>query len=157
MTFLIRALREGVIAGTFASVFSAVALALAGRRENANAAAPVNATSHWIWDRPALREERTTLRYTLVGYLIHHGAASFWATLYALAWGGRPECKRPVPALAGAGAAAAVAAFVDYRMTPQRLTPGFEHRLSTRSMVAVYACFAVGLALGSMAVRHRDG
>jgi hypothetical protein len=45
-----------------------------------------------------------------------------------------------------------VACFVDYRMTPERLTPGFEHRLSSRALLGVYACFAVGLALGSMAV-----
>jgi hypothetical protein len=37
-------------------------------------------------------------------------------------------------------------------MTPERLTPGFEHRLSTRALLGVYACFAIGLALGSMAV-----
>jgi hypothetical protein len=44
-----------------------------------------------------------------------------------------------------------LACFVDYQLTPQRLTPGFEHRLSSRAMLAVYACFAVGLAIGSVA------
>lgn len=62
----------------------------------------------------------------------------------------RPAAKKPLPAIAGAAAAAAVAYFVNYRLTPERLTPGFEHRLSRKSMTAVYACFALGLALGSM-------
>ncbi|HWI84114.1 hypothetical protein [Ramlibacter sp.] len=147
-----QALREGAISGSVASVLSAAALALAGRRENGAPAAPVNAISHWLWDRQALRQDGPSVRHTLAGYLIHHAASVWWGTWHAKAWGGRARAKRPAPALAGATAAAAVAWFVDYRMTPQRLTPGFEHRLSTGALVAVYACFAVGLALGSMAV-----
>ena len=58
-------------------------------------------------------------------------------------------------AAAGAVTAAAVACFVDYRLTPRRLTPGFEHRLSSKALLAVYACFAVGLAIGSMAAARR--
>jgi hypothetical protein len=146
-----KALREGLVAGSVASLLSTVALALAGHRENGHAAAPVNAISHWLWDRQALRANRPSLRHTLAGYLIHHGASVFWGTLHALAWGCRPRAKQPGPALAGAATTAAVAYFVDYRLTPQRLTPGFEHRLSTGALVAVYACFALGLAIGSVA------
>lgn len=148
-----QALREGAVSGSVASLLSAAALALAGRRQNGTAAAPVNAISHWVWDRPALREDRTTARHTLAGYLIHHAASVWWGAWHAKAWGTRPAAKRPGPALAGAAAAAAVACFVDLRMTPRRLTPGFEHRLSPAAMLAVYGCFALGLALGSMAVR----
>ena len=154
-----QALREGAISGSVASILSTVALALAGRRENGTCAAPVNAISHWVWDRPALREDGTSARHTLIGYLIHHGASIWWGTLHARAWGARARAKRPGPALLGAAAAAAVACFVDYKLTPERLTPGFEHRLSTKAMAAVYGCFALGLALASMAVapaaRHR--
>ena len=151
MTSWEQALREGLVAGSVASLLSTVALVLAGRQENGHAAAPVNAISHWFWDRQALRANRPSLRHTLAGYLIHHGASVFWGTLHARAWGCRPQAKQPGPALAGAAAAAAVAYFVDYQLTPQRLTPGFEHRLSSRAMLAVYACFALGLAIGSVA------
>ena len=150
-----KALEEGLVAGSVASLTSALALAAAGRHENGFAAAPVNAISHWIWDRPALRVNRTTVRHTLVGYLVHHAASVFWGVLHARAWGMRREAKQPGPALAGAAAAAAVACFVDMRMTPDRLTPGFEHRLSIGSMAAVYACFALGLAAGSIAAGQR--
>lgn len=143
------------MAGSVASVASAAALVAAGRRENGHAAAPVNAISHWVWDNPALRQDRPSLRHTLIGYLVHHGASILWGTLHARAWGCRPEAKKPVPAAAGAVAAAAVACFVDYRLTPERLTPGFEHRLSRSSMAVVYGCFALGLALGSMAAGRR--
>lgn len=151
-----RALREGAITGSAASALSAAALVLAGHRENGACAAPVNAISHWLWDRPALREDGASVRHTLAGYLIHHGASVWWGTLHALAWGARRRAKRPLPALAGAGVAAAVACFVDYRMTPERFTPGFEHRLSSRAMFGVYACFGLGLALASMALRSRE-
>lgn len=40
-----------------------------------------------------------------------------------------------------------MACWVDYKLTPRRLQPGFEQRLSTPSMVAVYGSFALGLAL----------
>jgi hypothetical protein len=150
-----RALREGLLAGSVASLLSAAALAVAGRREDGHSAAPVNAIAHWFWGRSAFRENHASLRHTLAGYLVHHSASVFWATLHARAWGARPEAARAGPAAAGAAAAAAVACFVDYRLTPERLTPGFEHRLSSRALLGVYACFALGLALGSMAARRK--
>ena len=150
-----KAFEEGAVAGSIASLASTVALVAAGRRENGHSAAPVNAISHWVWDRPALVENRPSLRHTLTGYLVHHGASLFWGILHARAWGTRPDAKQLVPALAGAAAAAAVACFVDLRLTPRRLTPGFEHRLSATAMATVYGCFALGLALGSIAMAQR--
>jgi hypothetical protein len=152
------AVREGLVSGTAASIASAAALALAGRREAGAAAAPTNATSQWIWGDRALSEDRPTLRHTATGYLIHHGASLFWAVLHARAWNGRAQRLRPGPALAGAAAASAVACFVDFKMTPHRLTPGFEHRLSRGALGVVYGCFALGLAAGSvwMGRRMRD-
>jgi len=43
------ALREGAVAGTVATFLSTALLAAIGQRENASAAAPVNAVSHWLW------------------------------------------------------------------------------------------------------------
>ena len=152
-----RALREGLVTGSMASITSAIALVLAGRRENGHAAAPVNAVSHWAWDRESLAADEPTARHTLTGYLVHHGASVFWGTLHARAWGMHERNKRPVPAAAGAAVASAVACFVDLRLTPGRLTPGFEHRLSRRSMALVYASFGLGLVLGSELLRRQAG
>ncbi len=52
---------------------------------------------------------------------------------------------------------AALAAAVDYGLTPRRLTPGWELVLSRRSMVATYAAMALGLAAGAMLARRRTG
>jgi hypothetical protein len=147
------ALREGAITGSVASVLSTVALAAAGRREDGHAVAPINATSHWFYDTPALGQNHPSLRHTLGGYLIHHAASMFWGVLHARAWGMHAHAKRTAPALAGAGAAAAAACFVDLRVAPRRLTPGFEHRLSSGSLVLAYAFFALGLAASSVLLR----
>ena len=43
----------------------------------------------------------------------------------------------------------------DFRFTPDRLTPGYEHRLSRKALAATYAVFAVGLALGALLTTRR--
>jgi hypothetical protein len=154
MTTWKQALLEGLVSGSLASLFSAAYLVLGGSRRS-QPAAPINAVSHWFFGDRALREDDPSLLHTTTGYLTHHAASVFWATLYAKAWGARPEHKRPLPAAAGAVAMAAVANFVDYQLTPKRLTPGFEHRLGKPEMGVVYAWFAVGLMAGSMLMKKR--
>jgi len=149
-----QAFREGLVSGSLASVLSAVYLAWAGQRRG-QPAAPMNAVSHWFFGDPALREREPSLLHTLTGYFIHHTASIFWGVLHAKAWGARPQAKAPIPAVAGAITAAGVACLVDYRLTPRRLTPGFEHQLGRPEMAKVYACFALGLAIGTLAMKHR--
>jgi hypothetical protein len=149
-----QAIREGLVSGSLASVLSAAYLAWAGWRRG-QPAAPVNAVSHWFFGDRSLRQDEPSLLYTLTGYLTHHAASLFWGVLHAKAWGAREQAKRPIPAAAGAITAAGVACFVDYQLTPKRLTPGFEHRLGRPEMANVYACFALGLALGSLLMAKR--
>ena len=149
------AIRTGLIAGAFASVASTIALGVCGRYEAGSSTATTNAISHWIWDREALFRKSPSLRHTVLGYAIHHGSATFWAVLYAWLHANRRPARSVPAALGGAGVAAATACAVDYLATPRRLTPGFEHHLSKSAMAAVYASFAVGLALGC-AVANRE-
>src|SRR4051812_38440430 len=119
------ALREAAISGSLASVASATVLALAGAREAPSPAAPMNATSQWAWgQREALAADQPDARHTMVGYVTHHLAASFWAVLQARMLQGRPELREPVPALQAAAVTSAIAAFVDLKLTPERFTPG---------------------------------
>jgi hypothetical protein len=141
--------RDGALAGSLASILSAAVLVAAGQRRSRDPAAPVNAISHWVWGDSALRKDKPTLRHTAVGYFIHHAASLFWSTLHMRAWG-RPAVPHDAGTVAAqAAATAAVACFVDYKLTPHRFTPGFEHRLTRGQLAAVYALFAVGLAIGS--------
>ncbi len=148
-----RAFDEGLRSGTAASLLSSLVLLAAGRLESGAAYAPTNATSHWLWGRPAFYADRPSLRHTLTGYVIHHGACIFWATLHARA----TARMAPDPAAAAVAglATAAVAAVVDYRLTPKRLTPGFEHRLSRCAMTGVYLVFGLGIGLAALAYRRR--
>jgi hypothetical protein len=145
---------QGALAGSLAALASTAALTLAGRRQAGSAAAPINAVSHWYWGDEAFEQRNVDVPHTAVGYLTHHGAAIFWATLYA-ALCRKQQGTRTVPGvLAGALATSAVACFVDYRLTPRRLMPGYEHHLSRGALAVVYAAFAAGLAAGEFAYRN---
>ena len=145
-----RALNRGVLSGTSASILSTLALAARGRSESGSALAPINAVSHWYWGDHATREDRPSLKYTVPGYLTHHATSVFWAVLFEKTCGGALS-GRPARTFAASAATATVACFVDYQLTPKRLTPGFEHRLSKTSLFLVYAAFAAGLAITEIA------
>ena len=144
------AAREGLVAGTVASVLSTAVLGLLGRRKAGGVAAPVNAVSHWLWGDDALHEHRMTWKYTLPGALTQHAASILWAGLYSRVYGHRPEAKQLPQAIAGGIATSATAYVVDYTITPRRLTPGYEHRLDGAGMLAVYAALAVGFTVGAL-------
>ena len=149
-----QALREGAVSGSLASILSAAYLVYAGERRS-TPAAPVNAISHWFFGRRAIEADQPSLLYTVTGYLVHHCASMFWGVLSAKAWGSSKQPRKPLEAAAGSVVTAGVACFVDYQLTPKRLSPGFEHRLKQPEMVNVYACFALGLAVGTLLMRRR--
>jgi hypothetical protein len=66
--------------------------------------------------------------------------------------------SQPADSAAGllrkAAVVSAIAAAVDYGVTPERLTPGWELVLSKRSLFATYSAMAVGLAAGALLLRH---
>jgi hypothetical protein len=138
------AFRDAAWSGGAASLASAIVLSLRGRRDLRDAAAPLNGPSQWVWGKQAPYRDGFSVRHTVVGYAIHHLAATFWALFYEKA---RPEERHPA---ALAIATSAIAGLVDFKLTPERLTPGFEKRLSRRSLVWVYAAFALGLAAPSL-------
>lgn len=149
------ALLDGLVVGGIAGLTSLAALALGGRAEKGSPWGPVNAPSHWLWGDPALHQDGATPRYTVTGLAVHQLAAAFWGVLHELLLGtpGRP--KGPGLLLRDAALTTAVAATVDLRVVPHRLTPGFQRRLSAGSLVAVYALFGLGLALASHVTGRR--
>lgn len=148
------ATRRGLLSGAAASALSTVALAALGKAGTGSAFAPTNAISHWIWGEKAARRDAPSVRYTALGYLIHHLSATFWAVLSERLMGDRLDRLAPAPTLAAATATAAVACFADYQLTPQRLQPGYEKRLSKPSLAVVYGAFALGLAAGTLMSRR---
>lgn len=149
-----QALRRSVLSGALASLTSTLALAVCCKRETGSMFAAVNAVSHWLWGAPAMRADQPSVRHTLVGYVIHHAASMFWAALFEKACCKTLDKKEAASTGAAAAAASAVACFTDYQLTPHRLRPGFEERLSRPSLLLVYAAFGAGLALGAFLNRR---
>lgn len=145
------ALRDGAVSGSMASALSTAVLGARGQQEEGTPYAPTNAISHWFWGDRAARHDEPSTRYTALGYAIHHASATLWAVLYEKWFGERAERGEVMPALAGAAAVAGLACFVDYKLTPERLQPGFEKRLSTPSLFLVYASFGAALVLRGLA------
>jgi hypothetical protein len=148
------ALQRGAVGGVTSSLASTAALALLGKREADSPYAPTNAISHWIWGGKATRHDGPSLRYTVPGYVIHHGSAMFWSVLFERACGRLLDRKLPAATLGLATAASAVACFTDYQLTPRRLRPGYEERLSRPALALVYGAFGLGLAAGAMLCRR---
>lgn len=136
-----------MVSGSVASLASFAALLLGGRAQSGQALAPVNAPSHWLWGDVALHCDGPSLRYTLVGFAVHHLSSMFWGTVHALVFGG--GSKPPRLLLGEAALTTGVAAWVDLRGVPHRLAPGFQRRLSASALAGVYVFFALGLAAGN--------
>lgn len=139
--------------GSLASLASAAVLAWRGHRETGSPFAAINAPAHWLWGRRSLRRNDASLRHTLVGVVVHHTSSLFWAAFYEWLQSRRRQ-PSPATVVADAAATTAVAAVVDLKLTPERLTPGFERRLSRPSLAGVYVAFAAGLALAVLARRR---
>lgn len=151
-------LRSAIIAGTGANLTSTIALALCGRRETGSAAGPVNGPSQWLWGEHEAYTREATWRHTATGYGIHHAMSIAWAFMYAHMCERRHASARQL--CTSAATVAGLAYLVDYHVAPRRLRPGFKKHLGPRSIFAVYAAFAVGLAasaIGERLVRQRFG
>lgn len=148
------AMQRGLISGATSSLLSTVALAALGKGTTGSSFAPTNAISHWIWGDRAARHDAPSVRYTLPGYLIHHASSTFWAVLFERACAPVLDRRDTAKTLELATAASAVACFTDYQLTPRRLHPGYEKRLSKPSLAVVYGTFGIGLALGAMLCRR---
>jgi len=147
--------RQSLVSGAVASVLSTAVLALCGQIENRRPAGPINGPSQWVFGRWAARVRQPSLRHTLTGFLVHHVMATGWAFLHERAFG-EHKAQQPFSKRLGRAAVTAVAAnIVDFQLTPKRLRPGFETQLSRKSLFAVYAAFAIGLALVAPTVRGR--
>lgn len=150
-------IHDACISGTVASIASTICLSLIGKAELNKAAAPINGPSHWIWGRYALYEDRFSLRYTVVGYLIHHAASVFWALLHEKLRQRKARADTVAAVILPAVVTTTAAYIIDFHFTPKRFTPGFEHRLSKGGLLMVYASFALGLAAAAFAAdQYKD-
>ncbi len=140
--------RNTLISAGLTTVGTTLVTALLGRQEAGSAAAPLNATSHIVYGDEAARHDELSVEYTLVGGLLNASAMIGWAALQELVLGRWVRRGGPERAAAAGVATSAVAYVTDYHVVPERLTPGFEKRLSPVSLAIVYGVLAATLAVG---------
>jgi hypothetical protein len=148
-----RASKDSVMPGLVAGAAVIAAVMIAGRRDSGSAIAPINASSHVIWGDQAADVEDVTLRHTLPGVLINAGAAMWWALIFQKLFGSAVDRGGLGRALLGGTATAGLAWLVDYKLMPRRLTPGWEKRISDKSLYGSLRTMGAGLGLGAMAAR----
>lgn len=148
------AVKDSLVSGGAAGALSAAVLAWRGRRDADSAVAPLNTTSHIVWGDEALHADRPTARHTLTGALLHAGSAVFWGVLFEKLLGRERRQGTVEAVVKSAVKATTAAAVVDLCLVPRRLTPGFERRLSGRSLWLVYGGLALGMAAGALLLRR---
>jgi hypothetical protein len=136
-------------------VATTAAVSLCGQLEDGNSVAPLNAISHILWGDSAARQEHASAQHTLAGIALNTMATAGWGAVYEILFGGTARRGNLAGAMLGGAAVAGLAYVTDYYVVPERLTPGFEKRLSPRSMLAVYATLALTLPLASLLASHR--
>ena len=143
-----------LVSGMAGGVLSQIASAVYGRAERGRSDLPMHAVSHIAWDDdPESHKGRHTHNY-VIGTALHHGASIFWATFFEALFGRAAE-RSTGSALVGGATIAAAAYVTDYHVVPQRLTPGWEYRLSRRSLAATYIVLALTLSLCGILGRRR--
>jgi hypothetical protein len=145
-----RVARAAVVSGLVTGAATAATVAFRGSRDSASAVAPINATSHVAWGDDATQEENADVAQPALGAAIHTGAGVFWASVYEKLFGRHAERGDIAMAFVGGVTVAGLAYVTDYDLVPKRLTPGWEHRISGRSLALTYAVMAVSLPLRSL-------
>ena len=148
-------LEDAVVAGLIASVPTIAAVALRGVADSGSAVAPINATSHVVYGPEAGEVDVPDLKHTLPGLAINAGACVFWAAVYEGMFGRSNTRGSAGKALLAGGAVAGLAYLVDYHLVPKRLTPGWELRVSGRSLAMIFGALALSLPLRSIFERRR--
>jgi hypothetical protein len=136
-------LKRTLVSGSAAAAAVTLVASLAGRRATGAYAAPLNATSHFLWGKRAARKNQPSWKYTGTGFAANYGASVFWALFAEALKGPSPSAAR---ALAAGAAVSGLAYVTDYHVVPKRLTPGFELRLPGRGLLAIYLALALGLS-----------
>jgi hypothetical protein len=145
--------QDALVVGSIVCAVTAVAAALRGMTDSGSAVAPINATSHVVYGPEAGEVEVPDFKHTVLGLAINAGASVFWATLYERLFGRAVDRGDVATPLLGGGLVAALAYLVDYHLLPKRLTPGWEERVSGRSLAMIFGAMALSLPMRSMLMR----
>jgi hypothetical protein len=134
--------REGMRAGVIAAAATAGALVALGRTHGA-ALRPLNSVGHIVVGSRAYYMVGVSW-ITLVALAVHVASVALWGVILALATVRMHGWALYSTAVLFAGATW----FIDYRLVPERLRPGFESGLSPVEIGLVYVVMGLSLAWG---------
>jgi hypothetical protein len=141
-----------LLSSAITSAATTTALLLLSSKDTGHPAAALNATSHIVWGDKAAKYDDWDVRHTLLGGVLNAGAMGLWSAVQTLF----PEPRSSFGALRNATVVTALAYATDYYVVPKRLNPGFEQRLSGKSLFGTYAVLAGALALSALLARRRS-
>jgi hypothetical protein len=141
---------DGLWNGALATATTTAAAALSGQVEEGRPLGPINAVSHILWGDRAARRTGPSAKYTATGLLLNAAAVTSWAVVQELLFCRQQRRKSVGQALAEGATTAGIAYLTDYHLVPERFTPGFEKRLSNKSLAGIYAVLAVSLGVGAL-------
>jgi len=128
------------------------ALFALSKKDTGHPAAALNATSHILWGNDATQHDAWDVRHTLAGVLLNAGAMGAWSLVQGLL----PAPHSLFTAARNGATVTALAYATDYHLVPKRLTPGFEQRLSRKSLLTSYAVLAAALTAAGYVLRRRE-
>ncbi len=138
-----RILIAGIKTGVALAGATTAAVMLAGMYETGSPWSPINAIAHIVDGDEVSQPAEFSPRESCIGLGVNAGAMLGWGILYEA---GLAACrKRSNPA--AAATASALAALIDYKMVPPRLSPGIEKTLSPKAVTFAYVVLAATLAL----------
>lgn len=150
-----QAAKDAVIPGLLAGAATSATAAVRGKRDGDSGVASINATSHVLWGDRAAAVEEPTVKHTLPGVLINSAAAIFWTFVFQKLFGAAVKKRGASAAVLGAAATSGLAYVTDYKLVPSRLTPGYEKRVSARSLWLIYGVLAATMAVGTLVNERR--
>ncbi len=144
---------DSVRSGVLAAAATTAAAGICGQLEGRQPIGPINAVSHILWGDRAARQTKFSLKHTLTGAALNAAAVTSWALLQELVFGRKQRRSTVGEAVTEGATVSALAYVTDYYLVPDRLTPGFEKRLSNKSLGTIYGVLAISLAIGALARR----
>ena len=147
-------LQDALVAGSIVAAATIATVALRGLNDSGSAAAPINASTHVVYGPEAGAVDEPDVKHTLPGLAINAGASVFWAAVYERLFGRAVTRNNVGKALLGGGVVAGLAYLLDYHLLPKRLTPGWEERVSGRSLAMIFGVMALTLPVWSLLKRR---
>lgn len=148
-----RLLADTLITGVIADAAALPVVALLGARDSGSAIGPLHAATQVVSPQ-AGKLQQASLRYTPLGLGINIGAGLWWALVLQLLFGRMTRRGGAGNAMLAGAATAALAYIADYKLLPRRLTPGWEHHMSWRSVSISLATLGLGLGAGAYVARQ---